>query len=495
MTDLTWWAIGPQIWLVIVAAIMIIVEVTLRPPFKAMMMLAGAGLLGAVSGLVLQFIRHNEQVTLGIPREVAFNAMILRDGTGVVANMVLLIVLVLGVGMAYPMLERVGERSVETLALMFLGSAGFMFLGSSANLIMAFIGLEVGSISLYVLAGMARKSRLADEAAMKYFLLGSFASAIFIYGVSLLYAGTGSVSVVALAQAFPPNPETGSSALILQPGVLYLSMALLLVGLLFKVTAAPFHAWAPDVYQGAPAGVAGFMAASAKVGGFVMLLRIVEFTFPRFDSDLKPALAGIAALSIVLGTLLALSQTDLRRMLAYSGVAHAGFLLVGVSAGALAHPEIMFYLTVYTIQLVTAFGVAAMVSGPTSSGSPFTAYAGLARRSPIMAGALAIAMLGMSGMPITSGFWGKLGVFQKAWAAGYEWLVVLGLVASVAAFFFYLRVIVNMYMRPDDDESAEVDEEPHVVGRLVLSLAAVITILLGVYPAPLLDLIVDVVLA
>jgi len=485
VSDLIWSAIAPEILLVIVAALVLVVEVWKRPPLKSMALLIGAGLAGTWAAWFLQFSRLQDLVELGSPGALAFNGMVVSDGTSVIAELILLVILTLGVALAWPMLAEIGQRSAETLVLMFLATSGFMFLVASANLVMAFIGLEVGSISLYVLAAVARKSRLADEAAMKYFLLGSFASAVFIYGVALLYAGSGSVSIDALA--------VFNGRIIVSPGVLYVSMAMLVVGVLFKVTAAPFHAWAPDVYQGSAAGVVGFMAASAKVGGFVALVRIVGITFVRFSVDWRPALAAIAALSIVLGTLLALSQTDFRRMLAYSGVAHAGFILVGVAAGRSATESILFYLAVYTVQLVAAFGIAAMVSGPTSSGSPFSSYKGLASRSPLMAAGLAVTMLGMSGMPITSGFIGKLGVFRSAWAQGLEWVVVVALVASVAAFFFYLRVIVDMYMRDADEDTADVPDEPPVAGRLAIAVAVVITILFGLYPAPLLDLIRNVV--
>lgn len=485
MSDLIWSAIAPELLLVIAAAVILIVEVWQRPPLKSMGWLVGAGLVGTWAAWFLQFSRLRDLVEAGTGGTLAFNGMVVSDGTSVIAGLILLVVLTLGVAMAWPMLAEVGARSAETLVLMFLAASGFMFLAAASNLVMAFIGLEVGSISLYVLAAVARKSRLADEAAMKYFLLGSFASAVFIYGVALLYAGTGSVSIDAMS-AF-------SGRVIVSPGVLYISMAMLVVGVLFKVTAAPFHAWAPDVYQGSAAGVVGFMAASAKVGGFVALVRIVGLTFGRFVDDWRPALAAIAALSIVLGTLLALSQTDFRRMLAYSGVAHAGFILVGVAAGSTATEAILFYLAVYTVQLVAAFGIASIVSGPTSSGSPFASYKGLASKSPLLAGGLAVTMLGMSGMPITSGFIGKLGVFRAAWEQGLEWLVVVALVASVAAFFFYLRVIVDMYMRDADDDTADVAAEPEVAGRLAISLAVVVTTLFGLYPAPLLDLIRNVV--
>ncbi len=489
MTDLVWSAIAPEIVLVVAACAILLVDVFLKPPLRSMQWLTAAGLVTASAAAIIQFDRMLEQRSLDPSVSLGFGRMILIDGRAVFVRALLMVVLVLAVLAGWRMIEQVGRRGAETLALMFLATAGFMLLGASANLVMMFIGLEVGSISLYVLAGMTRESILADEAALKYFLLGSFASAIFIYGVALLYAGTGSVEVFAVEAAF-------SGFVVVTPAILYLALAMLMAGLLFKVTAAPFHAWAPDVYQGSPAGVVGFMAASAKIGGFIGLLRLGTITFQRFAVDIAPALGALAAISIVLGTLLAIAQPDVRRMLAYSGVAHAGFLLVGVAAGVTATEAVLFYLAVYAVQLVAAFGVTAMVSGATSSGSPRQAFVGLARRSPTPAAVLTVMLLAMSGMPVTSGFIAKFGVFRSAWSADLEWLVIVAVVASVAAFFFYLRVIVDMYM--SDPVPAEAPGTPHASpepgwsGRTMLWAAGIVTLAFGVYPAPLLDLVRNV---
>ncbi|MDH3540440.1 MAG: NADH-quinone oxidoreductase subunit N [Acidimicrobiia bacterium] len=487
MTDLVWSAIAPELILVTAACTLLLVDVFVKPPLRSLGWITAAALVGVVASVVIQLDNLLELRAAGDSSiSLGFGGMIIVDGGALLLRAALTGVLVLAVLAAWQMLQQIGRRAAETLALMFLATAGFMLLGASANLVMMFIGLEVGSISLYVLAGMTRESLMADEAALKYFLLGSFASAVFIYGVALLYAGTGSVSIAAVDAAF-----TGQ--ILTRPGVLYLALALLAAGLLFKVTAAPFHAWAPDVYQGSPAGVVGFMAASAKLGGFAGLLRLTTITFDRFIGDWQPALAALAAVSIVLGTLLAIAQSDLRRMLAYSGIAHAGFILIGVASGSAAADTVIFYLAVYTIQLVAAFAITAMVSGPTSSGSALESYSGLARRSPLIAGVLALMMIGMSGMPVTSGFIAKFGVFRAGWEADLRWVVIVALVASVAAFFFYLRVIVDMYMREPVPAEApgtpRVAPEAGVAGSVALWVAATVTVLAGVYPGPLLELI------
>jgi NADH-quinone oxidoreductase subunit N len=348
---------------------------------------------------------------------------------------------------------------------------------------MVFLGLEIGSLSLYVLAGITRESVQSDEAALKYFLLGSFASAIFVYGVALAYAGTGELTLSGIAAQLP------GTSIVLRPAVVLAAMALIITGLLFKVTAAPFHAWAPDVYQGSPAGIVGYMATAAKVAGFAALTRILYVAFGAFADDWGPALAAVAAISVVLGTLMAIMQSDMRRLLAYSGVAHAGFILTGVVGGNLQ--AIWFYLAVYVVQLIAAFAVVSVIAGPTGSVSPLEAYKGLGRRSPYLAGALTVMLLALAGMPATSGFIGKLGVFTSAWNGGYEWLVVAGLVASVAGFFFYIRIMVLMYMEePAMAEAPGADVAKPAVSpnvEVVLGIAIIITIFFGIYPTPLLN--------
>jgi NADH-quinone oxidoreductase subunit N len=379
-----------------------------------------------------------------------------------------------------------GRRGAEGIVLVFMAIAGFQFMAVSANLVMMFMGLEIASISLYVLAGITRERPESDEAALKYFLLGSFASALFIYGVALVFAGTGGISIYEIGGFL-------RSTVVLEPGILLIGMALLIAGLAFKVSAAPFHVWAPDTYQGSPAGIVGFMASGAKVGAFAGLGRIVITAFPLYDAEWALGLAFLAVISIATGTLLAIAQTDIRRMLAYSGVAHAGFILTGLTAGEAGMPAVWFYLVVYTVQLIGAFAVVAAVAGPTAAGSPLSDYEGLSRKSPFLAAALSIFMLAMSGVPLTAGFVGKFGVFAAAWRADFEWLVILALVASVAGFFFYLRVIVLMYMHEPAFAEApgtmRARFEPVGSLRWVLIVAVAVTLALGVYPTPLLDLV------
>ena len=471
----SWLGIGPELALGLGAAVVLLVDVQWKPSRQALTWLTGFVVaLAAVLAVTLQlFLDAGE----GIDTLLPFGGMIALDGFGVFARYALLATTGLGLLAAWRMIDELRHRAGEMLALMLLATAGFSLMAISTHLVMIFLGLEVGSISLYILAGYTRDRVDSDEAAMKYFLLGAFASAIFVYGAALVYAGTGQLDLVSVRQYL-------GGVIVFEPGVILVGVALLVVGLAFKVTAAPFHSWAPDVYQGAPAGVVGFMAASAKIGGFAALVRILVSAFPEAVDTWGPVVAGIAALSMVLGSVLAIVQDDLRRLLAYSGVAHAGFILTGVVAGGAGTADVWFYLAVYTVQLIGAFAVVAAVSGPSGARSSLEAYAGLAVRKPYLAVTFTVLLLGMGGLPLTSGFVAKFGVFTDAWAAGYQWLVITGVLASVIAFFLYLRVVVTMFM----DDAPDVEVASPLTTRWVLGVAVAVTLVFGVFPGPLLDL-------
>ena len=472
MTDVSYLAIGPEILLVAGAVVVLMVDVFARPSPRVHGGIAAITYLAVAVAIGGQWYRV-EVDGAGL----SFGGTLFLHHLSVSARAILLLVAVLGTAIAWEMLVGLGRRMAEGLSLVLVSTAGFMLMGASADLVMVFVALEVGSIALYVLAGIVRNSPAGDEAAMKYFLLGAFASAIFIYGGALAYAGTGTTNIIEAARFLAPVH-------VLRPAVILIGMALLVVGLGFKVTAAPFHSWAPDVYQGAPSGVVGFMAAAAKVGGFVALINILFIGFDRFRGAWGDGLAVLAAVSVVFGTLLAIQQSDVRRMLAYSGVAHAGFILTGMTAGVPGSDGVLFYLATYAVMLVGAFAAVTAVSGPATAGSGFDEYRGLGRRSPLVAAVLATLMIAMSGMPLTTGFIGKFQVFSSAWDSGYQWLVIVGLLSSVAAFFFYLRLVVLMYFRTGDGGDGEL--APSVNIRWVLLFSAVATVVFGVYPGPLL---------
>lgn len=477
--EISWIAIIPEVLLALGAAGVLLVEVQWRPRPRVLGLVSAVALVGAAAASIWQWVDARDALTTGaLDRLVAFSGLVVVDGLAVFGRFVVLMITGFGLLAAWKWLESLGRRGAEAIALVLLSSAGFSIMVGSNNLVMMFLGLEVGSIALYVLAGMSRESTRSDEAAMKYFLLGSFASAIFIYGVALIYAGTGRFEVLAIRSFL-------SGFVVLSPTVILIGLAFVLVGLGFKVSAAPFHTWAPDVYQGAPAGVVGYMAAVAKVAGFIALSRVLLTGLGSLQESWVPIVGAIAALSMLVGSMLALVQSDVRRMLAYSGVAHAGFIATGVVGGSVR--GVVFYLAVYAIQLVGAFAVVSAVSGPDNSESPIESYRGLSARSPVLAGCFTVLLLGMAGLPVTSGFIAKFGVFAQAWSGGSEWLVVVAVLASVIAFAFYLRIIVVMYMAEGD---APVVPIPVPI-RWVLLVAVAATLVWGTFPGSLLDLAAD----
>jgi NADH-quinone oxidoreductase subunit N len=348
-----------------------------------------------------------------------------------------------------------------------------------------FIALEVLSLPLYLLCGLARRRRLiSQEAALKYFLLGSFSSAFFLYGIALVYGYAGSFTLAGIDLAV--SNETGS------PSLLLAGIGLLAVGLLFKIGAAPFHAWTPDVYQGAPTAVTAFMAASTKLAAFGALLRVFYVGLGGAQWDWQPMIWIVAGLTMLVGSVIALTQTDIKRMLAYSSIAHAGFLLVGF-AGAYAGDGItslsgmLFYLAAYGFSTIGAFAVVMMVRDASGEATHLSRWAGLGKSSPVLAGVFAFFMLAFAGIPLTSGFMGKWAVFSAAWAGGAWPLVVLAVVLSAVTAFFYVRVIVLMFFSDAVGDGPTV-AVPSVLTTAVVAVAVMVTLVLGILPGPVLDL-------
>ncbi|MDE0231324.1 MAG: NADH-quinone oxidoreductase subunit N [bacterium] len=471
--EIAWSALAPELVLVFGAVALLLLDVQRKPGVKVLWVMSLVILAVALALGVWQWIAATPE------GEPIFGGMLLFDRSAALARLVVLGVTIQAMAAARSLFAHLGNRAAEGLALVLLAAAGFILMAASQNLVMMFLGLEMGSISLYILAGIAGDGVRSDEAALKYLLLGAVASAVFIYGAALVFAGTGSLDLLGIGEFFARN-------LLLSPAVLLVGIGLLTAGLSFKVAAAPFHVWAPDVYQGAPAGIVGYMAAVAKVGGFAALARVLLSGFENFRPDWAPIVAGIAALSMVVGALMAIISSDIRRLLAYSGVAHAGFILTGLASGVEGSSSVWFYLAVYTVQLVAAFSVISVVGGAASSGSDLSDYRGLYRRSPFLALVLSVALLGMAGLPLTTGFVAKLGVFLWAWRGDLEWLVVVAVVASAMAIYLYLRVIVIMYMQ------SPVGDDPVLCDRptsWALGAATAVTVVLGVFPQPLLRLV------
>jgi len=374
-----------------------------------------------------------------------------------------------------------GRTQTEVFPLLMFAVAGMMLFPAANDLLMLFVALEVLSLPLYLMCGLARRRRLlSQEAAVKYFLLGAFSSAFFLYGLALLYGYAGTVSLGGIRTAIQTG-QHGDTLLIL-------GLGLLGVGLLFKIGAVPFHSWVPDVYQGAPTPVTALMAAATKVAAFGALLRVFYVTFDGLGWDWRPVAWGVAIVTMTVGSLLAVTQTDVKRMLAYSSIAHAGFVLVGVIAlNRSGLSGSLFYLLAYGLTTVGAFGTLTLVRDPDGEATHLSRWAGLGRRSPLIAGVFALFLLALAGIPLTSGFTGKFAVFSAAVSGGATPLVVVGAIASAMAAFFYVRVIVMMFFaEPLPDGPIVVAPGMATAGALAVSAA--VTVVLGVFPQPVLDL-------
>ena len=377
---------------------------------------------------------------------------------------------------------RRGYQQTEIWPFFLFALTGMLAFPAANDLLMMFVALEVMSLPLYLLAGMARRRRLlSQEAALKYFLLGAFSSAFFLYGAALLYGYSGSVSLVAIADTLSAKPSEST--------LVGIGIAMLLVGLLFKVAAVPFHQWTPDVYQGAPTPVTGFMAATVKIAAFGALMRVLYVGFGGLRWDWEPVLWLIAALTMLVGSIIAITQTDIKRMLAYSSIAQAGFILIGVvSASAQGLAASMFYLIAYAFATLGAFAIVSLVRDASGEATHLSKWAGLGKKSPVVAAVFSLFMLAFAGIPLTSGFVAKFGVFAAAIDSGAVWLVIVGVVASIISAFFYVRVIVLMYFSDPTDDTASV-VVPSAFTTIAIAAGATVTLVLGILPQPVLELV------
>ncbi|MFF3442242.1 NADH-quinone oxidoreductase subunit NuoN [Streptosporangium sp. NPDC002721] len=379
-----------------------------------------------------------------------------------------------------------GYAQTEVYPLLLFSVGGMLLFASANDLLIMFVGLEVMSLPLYLLCGLARRRRLlSQEASVKYFLLGAFSSAFFLYGMALVYGYAGSVDLRAISDSL--------SAVSGQETLLLIGTAMLGIGLLFKIGAAPFQAWKPDVYQGAPTAVTALMASTVLVAAFGAVLRVFWVALGGLEWNWKPVMWGVAILTMIVGAILAITQTEIKRMLAYSSIAHAGFLLTGIVAvgaaeqNAQALSAILFYLTAYGFTTVGAFAVVTMVRDAGGEAGHLSRWAGLGKRSPVLAGIFAFFLLAFAGIPLTSGFFGKYAVFSAAVAGDALPLVVVGVVSSAIAAFFYVRVIVLMFFSEPAADGPSI-AAPTVGTSAVVALAAAATVVLGIFPQPVLDL-------
>jgi NADH-quinone oxidoreductase subunit N len=445
--------------------------------------LALVGVLGAGAGLLPW---PSAGYLLG------FGGMLAADGFALFLNIVFLFSAGIAVLLALNYLPQANIERGEFYVLLLLSVTGMMLMAQARDLIMIFLALELLSIPLYILAGLARPRLASEESAMKYFLLGAFASGFLVYGIALTYGATGATNLSAVVAA-ARSGVMAQTGLAVQRELLLAGAALILVGLGFKVAAVPFHMWTPDVYDGAPSIVTAFMAVGAKAGGFAALLRVFLTAFP----ELAPQWAGLAALisglTMILGNFAAIAQSNIKRLLAYSSISHAGYILMALVASG--EPQVsefavgsaLFYVLAYTLTTLGTWAVVMAVEraegDPAGSGLALDDYAGLGARRPGLALAMALFMLSLTGLPPTVGFIGKFYVFRAALDAGYVWLALIGVLTSLVSAYYYLRVVVIMYMREGEGRALT-----SRVTNLAVGVTALATFLLGILPGPVMDL-------
>ncbi len=496
-TNLNLWATLPALSLAIGACLLFLIDAFVPKERKGIT--AWLSIIGVLVSLVLTFAGFAQRTT-------AFNGMFIGDAFTALINIVALVTALISILVAYDYLKRTKIERGEYYPLLLVSVAGAMFMGSAGDLVVVFVGIELLSIPLYILAGFRRPDVRSEESAMKYFLLGAFSTGFLVYGIALVFGATGTTNLQTIFNRV-------SSSDLASPGLLLIGTGLLIVGLGFKVAAVPFHMWTPDVYQGAPTPVTAFMSVTAKVGGFGALLRIVVIAVPSLipsSTQIDPGttatlhamwqstVAILAALTVILGNFVAIYQRDIKRLLAYSSIAHAGYILMAVAAAGTfvatkdaagnvtfslqiaeqAMQGALIYLLAYAFTNIGAFAVAIAVERDDTTGTQLDDLAGLSRTRPLLAGAMAIFMLSLTGIPLTAGFVGKWFVFLSTLNAGLWFLAVIGVLTSVVSAYYYLRVIVKMWL-----ETGEGQAQP---SRLPLTSAVVIclvgTILLGILP-------------
>jgi NADH-quinone oxidoreductase subunit N len=465
--------LGPLLpTLIVVGTGMLVLLLDLLPPRDSKAHLGTLALAGLVAALLVTMTRWGADGR-------AFRDMIVLDQLALFFHIVIAYAAALVILLSVDYLRREGAESGEYYALVLFSTSGMLLLASAGDLIIVFLAVEVMSLSLYVLAGLFTLRREGPEASMKYFLLGAFASAFLLYGIALVYGATGTTNFDRIAAAVARRPHDP---------LLLVGLGLLLVGFGFKVSSVPFHMWAPDVYQGAPTSITAFIATGSKAAVFAVLIRLIIATFRGFQADWVMLLWVLAALTMTVGNVVAVAQSNLKRMLAYSSIAHVGYMFVGLVAGGTPGASaVLFYLLAYVFTTVGTFGVITMCERAGHEAVEVADYAGLARRSPVLALVLSLFVLSLVGIPPLAGFVGKFYVFGSAVRAGYIWLAVIGVLNSAVAAYYYLRVIVYMYMREPEGETAAT-YTPSFAGALALTIALVGIVLLGLVPAPFADL-------
>ncbi len=472
----------PEIVLSVAAMLVLLVDVFLKGdrsepsrPIVAWLTLIGIAASAVANGWILGL------------HAASTDGMVALDAFRVFTNYLFLLAAALFVLLAQRYLEEEHMSLGELYSLVLFAVVGMMVFAGSQDLVLTFIGLELLSVSVYVLTGANRRDRRSAEAALKYFLLGAFSSAFFLFGVALVYGGAGSVNLARIATIVgsPGSAVVGGPAGSSSGPLLLIGMGLLAVGFAFKVAAVPFHMWTPDAYEGAPAPITAFMAAAVKAAAFAAFIRVFFTAFPGMYSTWGVIAVWLAAATMIVANLIALVETNVKRMLAYSSIAHAGYLLVAVAAaGALGGAAFLFYLVVYTLMTIGAFGVLIVVGQAGEEHLSLESYSGLGWRQPFLGAVMTLFLLSLAGFPFTGGFIGKVYILQAALGKGLVALAVLLVATSLLSYYYYLRVAWYMWFREPPRDAERLIVAPGL--RVALAIAVIGVVLLGVYPSFLL---------
>jgi NADH-quinone oxidoreductase subunit N len=463
----------PELLLTITGVLLMLIE-PVMPVGMNRKLMGFLALLGVVAALIASVWQ------LGLPPGTAYYGTVQTDAFSVFFHVLICSIVLVVLLIALDVFDAGKEKPAEYYPLVVFGAVGMCLMSSAVELLLVFISLEISSIATYILAAIRKRTGKSPEAGLKYFLLGSFATAFFLYGIALTFGATGTTNISEVAAALP-NSAT--------PGFAWLAVAMVLIGLGFKVSAAPFQVWTPDVYEGAPSPVVALMSTAPKVAAFAVLLRILYSAYPQLHAHWELLLWIMAALSMTVGNLGALRQQNVKRMLAYSSIAHAGYTLVAFTAlSSEGIAAAMFYTATYAAMNVGAFAVISHAGGYDDRLVSVADYRGLAYRSPLLGGALAFFLLSLIGIPFTGGFFGKFYVFTAALHSGEVWLAVIGLVNSGVAAYYYLRLLMSVYGKPADD--APVQLVPRLKGSLTLALLLTVsaTFILGIFPGRILSM-------
>lgn len=493
LPDLDFFAIAPVLAMTLTGCVVMLVDL-----FTPKMV--GKGHLAIVSLIGLAITAFLAAWSWDYSNPTAFGGMVAADTFTQFFNLLFAFIVAVTILLSQPQLEREDFHAGEYYSLLLFSASGLMLMASATDLIMVFLGVELLSISLYILAGFSRLRLESEEASIKYLLLGSFATGFLLFGISLVYGATGSTNLGCVGQALgSPSDFTlcagiaGASPTLAaafaghSPVILLAGMGLLIVGLGFKAAVAPFHMWTPDVYEGAPTAVTAYMSVAAKAAAFAAVLRVFMIAFPSLAPDWSGMIGIIAALTMIVGNTVAIAQTNIKRMLAYSSIAHAGYVLVAiVAANQLGAQSVLFYTLAYTLMNLGAFAIVILLGRRGEENELLSDYAGLGYRQPVLGLLMSLFMLSLAGIPPTAGFVGKFYIFSAAMQAGQYMLAVIGILASVISVYFYLRVIYLMYMVEPAREYALPPRAPWAFAAAAFTGIAVLA--LGLYPLPILDL-------